>query len=965
VSHALPRKLTQCENLERTQSDQELSLSSFIGDVYVEDNIDGCVSFDDEDSDLDVTVGLSQVTIFPSSKLKRNDEWELPDSECLILATFGMCLDEDQVLHLASVYHDHQLCGGKKKKRPYVPPPVTWSQPVLIVPPKEEEELEDDSSRGSNSYSGNRGLSPVRNRKEVKFQTDCAESDTIEETSASLGFHQKTPGRMTSKASLMRMILLHGRVARALGIKSGDFVTVQLAGQAKLQIVKASVDDRASFNVVMEADWEDVLASSYSKTVHPSRKLPRTTQPTGLHRVKMTMVTEMEQESGDTDHSAKLMLTPVDESRQGILYFEAAMGVSNTAHGLIAGTGFCIYSCRDASLADLEDDDDSGDFVSRVKRGLPTNRTELVSSFRYLGRPFCPHHAEYSAVIEGLEWLFRFNFDKVYIVGDPDVVNTLRGRKFGKYNRRRGVYSFDDDYDRQDSLTNVPQLRRANIIAKEMIENAKERGVEVCFCPARGDDGWEAGELAEKAIDVGSNETHVLWENIVEATPVLPKNNSLLPTLSYSEDTTTKPEALVDFDADDFSLLKGEMVLDVLDEEFHTPGEEVEKKRKRGNDDGSADTEVTGHIYKPVSACAEIEVSVETSLKTRDLLKLREADAKETDRQQSEEKIGQECSSRAEGRTIWQGTEEPIYIEQEDNAKAASHPNWQDLKEESNIEQGRNSKAEGHPKCQDLNQAGRGTLRWKHLAKALRYRRRSSKQSSGGSVTSQSENGVDDDRSTWMDPPGVTMTTRMPGATINITQRVVPPSPLPPQSKFDADKIAQIIAPRQKPAQESSFDADFGDDRTGEEKIDYYYDGDDDETVGTSVYSMETKKNRSPKSKLSTSAYPEATMCYLLDLEFVKGYRALAEDVARLFKGESFSEEDNCRHNEDSTVATPIRANYKLGEVVPPPPPPPLPNKSLDTPQYTRSMLHSQHELEDPPSTTSWSPNYKKQYADV
>jgi ribonuclease HI len=369
-----------------------------------------------------VLVGLSQAILYPSGQLAQEEQFDMPDEECVMLSLVGMCLDDDQMLRVASATNAY-------RHKPYQPPAVTWSQPVIIVPPEEEE--------GSISAK-------VRSKRD-------------------------------------RNILLHGRVARALGVEDGDRVYFQLDGHKERQGLIASVDDRATFNVVIEANW---------KKVHNLR-------PVSLE------VTAAEDIDGELNSMATFNLTPVDGLEEGVLFFDGSC--VGTCRGLSAGTGFCIYSCTSGTTR------------------IPCKKTKLVSSFRFLGRPFCQNHAEYSALIEGLEWLFRFNFSKVWIIGAQEIISALL-----------------DDYHDDDESREIPQIQKANSIAKGMILKASENGLEIHYSRALDDENWEATELADAAIDLARNETTVVWANVKEANDH--RDHDLVKFMTSEQDSSEAEE---------------------------------------------------------------------------------------------------------------------------------------------------------------------------------------------------------------------------------------------------------------------------------------------------------------------------------------------------------------------------------------------------------------------------------------
>ncbi|CAB9522195.1 expressed unknown protein [Seminavis robusta] len=889
-----------------------------------------------------VTVSISQVTLFPSSKLKQSaHEWDVPHSECLLLSTFGMCLDEDQMLSFAALYQDQQ------SPKPYNPPPVTWSQPVIIVSPEDEDDKEeDDNNQDEKEDYDDRCHSPCSDasRKSVTFQEDVEfanHHDDNHNHNNNHNRHRKKKKRSSKSNNLMRMILLHGRVARALGIKHGDCVTVQLEGQAKRQVVRASVDDRASFNVVMEADCADVMSSSYLKTVQHQRR---------------------------------------------VLYFEGAMGVSDPAQGIVAGTGFCIYSCRESSLCDIDDTVSSDDMPpshrgsrSSSKGRLPVNKTELVSSYRYLGRPYCTNHAEYSALIEGLEWLFRFQFDEVFIVGAPEVVAALRKRRSAKYNRRRGVYQDEDD--ESDAILGISQIRKANAIAQSMIEKASNQGLEIRYIGALEDESWEAGDLAEKAIDVARNETQVLWENIREAKPMRPKSFQMVGnSMSYSADSILninnpapeKPYVESDAGSEDWSLLKGE---EVLDEEFQIPAALIkEEERKTGIDECSDDTEVTGHHLKPEregTHLAPTRGGVQAQLQQQEEKLQQAARQQEEEEQQDEHDEVQHLVDELEEQHGHKTVQHLVHqLEQQRRHKKHQdeHDEVQHLVDELEQQHGhkteeehqdehdevqhlvdeleeieyndahevqlgqepvqavdaKETKSDGEGSKSDDNgktKQQRGGSRWRHLAKALRHKRIKKKISSNQSVASQrSQNSVE---STWM----VSSRTKMPSASITITHQ---------RQNTTANPAA------------------------GEEKFDYLYDGDDDETKCEEARYFPGQFDQfdmAPPSPPTNGKGASNPMCFLLDSGLLQSAQVVADDMARLFGGSPY---EGAEKEEEAKVGDPAQSSGWKTSMAPIPS-----SKSFETsssmPQYAPSLLHPQHR-EDPLPPPN---NYKRQYAYV
>ena len=634
-----------------------------------------------EEEEHCITVGLSQVTLFPSHTLKieETDGWFLPDTECLQLTLCSMCFDEEQMIGSLRTL-------DKIKKKVYVPPPVTWSHPVIIVPPDEEEEKD---------YGIH---SAVDGKKKVHFRD----------------------GVGTKAAS--RMILLHGRVARALGIQTGDLVVTQFQGQTKRQFYKATVDDRASFNVVIEADWKDIV-NSYSKSKNHGMRFTSKNMP--LRRVDLKVEqqetdadSQSDDDSGNPGQNARFLLTPSDGLRHGILYFDGAEMINPSKGGLVAGTGFCIYSCQyrdtddeeDESTCGYEDDSTVDGSTKNTRPKMPSKCTQLVSSFRYIGRPFCSDHAEYSALIEGLEWLFRFQFDRVTIVGAPEVVRALDGtgessrntanKKIDKRNQRR----LRKERKKKARASEIPQLQRAAAIAQGMIDKAIGNGLEIDFQECFQDEQWEATELAEKALKEENNECQVMWDYVCEARAMDLKEQrhyEVQSSLTYSDDSETRrknpPGIVRASSSDSWSLLKGE---DVLDADFLAAAASTGHLEKRvrsescDSKDDTCSTELTNNIYKN-----EIFATMEETTEHRD-------------------------------------ESQPAEKETELIADEAEQIETRVNEEQSEL------------------MHDRGSARWRSFTKALRYRRNTNIKytniNSQSDSVSVEESSAEDERSTWM-----------------------------------------------------------------------------------------------------------------------------------------------------------------------------------------------------------------------
>ena len=632
-----------------------------------------------EEEEHCITVGLSQVTLFPSHTLKieETDGWFVPDTECLQLTLCSMCFDEEQMINSLRTL-------DKVKKKVYVPPPVTWSHPVIIVPPEEEEEE-------SNIHSA------VNGKKKVHFRDGVG-----------------------SKAA-SRMILLHGRVARALGIQTGDLVVTQFQGQTKRQFYKATVDDRASFNVVIEADWKDIV-DSYSKSKSPGMRFTSKNMP--LRRVDLKLdqretdtASQTDDNSVNPSQNARFLLTPSDGLRHGILYFDGAEMINPSKGGLVAGTGFCIYSCQyrdaedeeDESAYDYDDDSTVDGSAKNTRPKMPSKCTELVSSFRYIGRPFCSDHAEYSALIEGLEWLFRFQFDRVTIVGAPTVVKALDGtgdssrntanKKIDRHNQRRLRKE-----RKKAKAAEIPQLQRAAAIAQGMIDKAIGNGLEIDFQECFQDEQWEATELAEKALKEENNECQVMWDYVCEARAMDLKEQrhyEVQSSLTYSDDSETRrknsPGILRACSSESWSLLKGE---DVLDSDFLAAAANAGPLEKRARSascdskDDTCSTELTNNIFKNESF-ATMEETPE---------------------------------HRDESQTVEKETEAKVDVAEQTEARVNEDQN--ELMHD------------------------RGSARWRSFTKALKYRRNTNNKytniNSQSDAESEEQSSVEDEHSTWM-----------------------------------------------------------------------------------------------------------------------------------------------------------------------------------------------------------------------
>lgn len=243
--------------------------------------------------------------------------------------------------------------------------------------------------------------------------------------------------------------ILHTRVAKALGVKMDDELEFEIKGERfKLPV---TVSDKVTSDLTISWEAGIVTSSTFLSSGECMAKLS-----TGK---EICLV----------DQELFASTKPLQPKGRGVLRFD---GVSrNEPHTGPAGLGFCIYTM---------DENGRGGHV-------------LVSGHRYLGE-CTSNHADYQAFIEGMTWAMRFNFEKLWIRGDAQlVVHQLSGKKRVK-------------------SSNLKQHFHKGM---EQLKDAEEKGIHVTLQHVAHDKNTATDVLVNFAVDMKSTTYACNWKDVM------------------------------------------------------------------------------------------------------------------------------------------------------------------------------------------------------------------------------------------------------------------------------------------------------------------------------------------------------------------------------------------------------------------------------------------------------------------
>lgn len=287
-------------------------------------------------------------------------------------------------------------------------------------------------------------------------------------------------------------LVLHERVAEALGVDEGDSIVFSLRDQNRYDYCEANkqacswtqdanmfslpisiADDSAPFDVAIESN-SDRTCHIFDGTMH---------NPLGnfllLTNGSMLKLNEQERVYRGLKTSKDLRCCGM------MLEVEGLTDYYNHNHG--AGCGFCIYA--------------STPLVN------PKPSEQMVQGYRYLGDTNNAQEAIYYGLLEALVWVFRLDFQTVWIVGSAQPV--FRELLDGKNN---------------DNSPLVKQVRH-------LLDRARQLRIQLKFLGS--DETALSMDLATRAIVQRRNETWCHWSTInYQSQRNLPINKSLARQVS-------------------------------------------------------------------------------------------------------------------------------------------------------------------------------------------------------------------------------------------------------------------------------------------------------------------------------------------------------------------------------------------------------------------------------------------------
>ena len=329
----------------------------------------------------------------------------------------------------------------------------------------------------------------------------------------------------TTKNEFQHPIVLQERIARGLGLMEGDFVTLALNDysssqrqkedvlepgvqawssstnsypqqhQTPLFRLKISIDPSASFDVAIEAN-SPRTRRIFGGTVHnPMGNFLIFGGPsTGRKTLKLT-----EQQR----------LFRANKSSKDLKCSGMMMQIEGLADSLdgAAGCGYCIYAS------------------SPLTHPRPSDL--MVQGYRYLGTNAAihdnPQEAVYFGLLEALQWVFRLDFQMVWIVGSmPDVFRCILNNTNAADPQPKAPpsCSSSDSATEETSMsttaaatfTVTPMMKFLHKQITELLGRARNRRIQFKFLSSEDTEG--ALDMATQAIVTQRNETWCYWDNI-------------------------------------------------------------------------------------------------------------------------------------------------------------------------------------------------------------------------------------------------------------------------------------------------------------------------------------------------------------------------------------------------------------------------------------------------------------------
>lgn len=395
-------------------------------------------------------------------------------------------------------------------------PPICWSLPALILSNASQARqfLRHQHHHDHRSSNQHQQHSP----------TGVADFGDHENDIRSSGYHP---------------LILHRRVADALGIEEGDQVTFSLRDytyaaydfcEAKtwastnnnkhLLSLRASIDPRASFDVAIDTTVANVSQKHriFDGTMHnplgnflmlTNGSMLKLNEQERIFRPIKTMrdlrcagILLQVEGQADTDEYNSRNHNHVNLHMCDNKIENPPPPKNNNGDG--AGCGFCIYASTP---------------LTNVLKPCEL----LVRGYRYLG-DYCGCSAEeavYFGLWEALLWVSRLDFQTVWIVGSADKVfrNVLKGNKNNKRaSTTAGLSNSTNCSNSSCKTSTIPQTakeRRMQVLQEQMdvlLDRARARRIQFKFLKSERTE--EAMDLATHAILQRRSETWCHWSTI-------------------------------------------------------------------------------------------------------------------------------------------------------------------------------------------------------------------------------------------------------------------------------------------------------------------------------------------------------------------------------------------------------------------------------------------------------------------
>lgn len=299
-------------------------------------------------------------------------------------------------------------------------------------------------------------------------------------------------------------LILHSRVAQALQIQDGDEVLFSLRDypsnvnhrfsycycEAETWTrnedrftLQASIDPTAPFDAAVDIHSDRVQHIFDGTTHNPMGNFLR------LSNGPMLKMSEQER-------VYRALKTPKDLKCAGmLLQVEGITDYYDDTHG--AGCGFCIYAATPLSTLKPAD--------------------QMVQGYRYLGDTHNPQEAVYYGLLEALLWVFRLDFQSVWIIGSADqVFRQLLMTKSDSTSSTTNVLSPSRD-NNNDSLHPIawqhsPRIQALQRKIHVLLDQARQLQIQFKFLATK--ETGEAMDLATRAIVQRRNETWCHWSTI-------------------------------------------------------------------------------------------------------------------------------------------------------------------------------------------------------------------------------------------------------------------------------------------------------------------------------------------------------------------------------------------------------------------------------------------------------------------